>query len=394
MKKLLSIIIPTRNRNETILKLLRSLEFFDRDFFQVVVMDNSDQNDLEYKVNDFNIDIIYRYSSEKLSFVDNFNNALEMATGEYYCFVGDDDAVNIEILDIVKWANANGVKSIQYQKNISYLWPFNDKNTKSDGKLIIRGNAFISKKINTHKNLKKMFGRGDATYNRYLLNDIYHGIIHKSLIENIKSKTTVLFGGLTPDIYSAISLTIAQEKSFYFSFPFTYHGVSRKSGASDSINGRHTGELKDAPHFYGHSKYEWHEKVPRFYSVETIWADTALHAMEDSNNQHKFIFNFNKFYYTLYFKYPKYRNYVLMCSKSNKATFIIKSYFHSSIQKLHNISLKFFRLIRFILFSRKEYNGIESIIETRKKLDENSNFMYLKASLSKFLSKEKKYNND
>ena len=68
----------------------------------------------------------------------------------------------------------------------------------------------------------------------------------------------------------------------YVNTPFTLPGVCATSGTADSLTGRHTGELKDAPHFRGHVDYKWEESVPYVYSVNTIWAETAIKAVKEN----------------------------------------------------------------------------------------------------------------
>lgn len=39
------------------------------------------------------------------------------------------------------------------------------------------------------------------------------------------------------------------------------------------------------PHLNGHIDYVWSDLVPKFYSVESVWADSAIKAIEDMKRQ-------------------------------------------------------------------------------------------------------------
>jgi hypothetical protein len=129
----------------------------------------------------------------------------------------------------------------------------------------------------------KLLQQGGQQYLSLDLVKLYHGIVKKECMEDIKSLTGKYFGGLSPDIYIATALSLTIDKLVVIDWPLTISGICNKSGSADSATGRHTGKLEDAPHFRGHERYEWSELVPRFYSVETIWADSVIAAINDLN---------------------------------------------------------------------------------------------------------------
>lgn len=106
-------------------------------------------------------------------------------------------------------------------------------------------------------------------------------------IERVKLVTGKYFGGLSPDIYGAVSLSIIIPNVLCIDYPLTISGICKKSGSADSVTGKHTGSYLEAPHLKGHANYNWADEVPKFYSVETIWADSALAAIKDMGHQFK-----------------------------------------------------------------------------------------------------------
>ncbi|MCK4296614.1 MAG: glycosyltransferase, partial [Candidatus Marinimicrobia bacterium] len=98
---LLSIIIPTRNRQKYAISAITSILSISAPDLELVVQDNSDSRDLEEyirsNVNDTRLR--YNYTSTPQSMIDNFDAAIGLASGKYLCLIGDDDGVNPEIIE-------------------------------------------------------------------------------------------------------------------------------------------------------------------------------------------------------------------------------------------------------------------------------------------------------
>ena len=99
----LSIIIPTKNRYETLFPLIEYLETLDTKEVEVVVQDNSKDNSKAINFLNKNklSNVKYYYEPSDLSVIGNSDLAVKNATGKYICFIGDDDGVMPYILDII-----------------------------------------------------------------------------------------------------------------------------------------------------------------------------------------------------------------------------------------------------------------------------------------------------
>jgi hypothetical protein len=283
----LSIVIPTRNRAEYALCAIRQVLSIDQTDMQLVVQDNSDDDSLRHMCAEYAEDrrLIYNYSPGTLSFVDNFNEAVSLAKGEYVAVIGDDDGVNPEILDVARWARARGVQAIKPGLQAVFFWPNVGLSftvtTGDTGVFVIEPIAGDVTVRPTGPQLKRLLNDGCQEYLGRDLVKLYHGMVRRDGLERVRETTGSYLGGLSPDIYGAVALSAVIDEVVCIDYPLTIPGVCRTSGSADSGTGRHIGELRDAPHFAGHSEYEWAAEVPEFYSVETIWADSALAAVRD-----------------------------------------------------------------------------------------------------------------
>lgn len=282
---LLSIIIPTKNRQKYASKVVEQILQFRDHRIQIVIQDNSDTRELSDLLSVYKDDVRIKYSHTAgiLSFIDNFDLAVSLSDGEYICMIGDDDGIVPQILDITEWASQNNVDAIKPELNVAYFWPDSGAlgNKTDNGHMSITKSTAKTRLCRPFNEVVKLLHQGAQQYLSLDMVKLYHGIVKKECLKRVREQTGKYFGGLSPDIYIAVALSLIVDKVIAINVPLTISGVCNKSSAADSAAGRHTGKLEDAPHFRGHDQYEWSDLVPRFYSVETIWADSALCAIKD-----------------------------------------------------------------------------------------------------------------
>lgn len=287
---LLSIIIPTKNRQKYLQKCVDEILSIGDNRIQIVIQDNSDEAGLADKLplGEKKINIKYNYTPGTISFVDNFSLAVEAADGIYSCIIGDDDGITEYIGDVTAWANKNNIEAIKPEILFEYFWPnsINVKGLHHEGLIRLLDSNIKATFFCPYTHLKRLVKNGGQDYTTLDVGKLYHGIVKTKVLRQIKERTGKYFGGLSPDIYMAVALSITLQNAVKLSFPLTIAGACKTSGSADSSNGRHVGPLNTAPHLRGHNSYCWSKEVPEFYSVETIWADSALAALYDFDQNH------------------------------------------------------------------------------------------------------------
>lgn len=280
---LLSIVIATKNRVQYCINCIETiLEYAETDF-ELIVQDNTDNFDLKKYVQEKISDsrLVYNYTPPPFSSIDNFNAALELANGEFVCLIGDDDGICDTIFDVVRWAKVNDVDSVCPKVFVDYYWPGAFSNN-SKGYVNV---PYFTRKVwkkDPRKDIQNMVNDGILNYMGFNLPKFYHGIVKKSCFDEIKNNNGYYIGGLSPDIYSAVSLSTIVKNHVVIDFPITISGACKVSTTVAGFTGGHSGELKDAPHFRDRGDYVWDSQVPKFYSVQTIWAESALKAIKEN----------------------------------------------------------------------------------------------------------------
>lgn len=287
MDILVSVVIPTRNRQKYLIGAVKQIAAINNPQLEIVIHDNSTEKSLKEFFSSFSYigNLFYKHSSENLSFVENFNRAVELASGDYVIMIGDDDGILPNIIEVAKMAKMENMDAVYPTVNAVYHWPTGNPLVRGaeNGYLRISHNKFKEKVVNTHEGLNRLMKNAGQDYIGSDIARLYHGLVKREVLQSIKTERGAFFGGLTPDIYMAVALSIVCRKVKHIKYSISISGICPSSGASDSVTGKHVGKLEDAPHFRGHSEYSWDEKVPPIYSVETIWADSALHALKDFN---------------------------------------------------------------------------------------------------------------
>jgi glycosyltransferase involved in cell wall biosynthesis len=286
-RPLISIVIPTRNRFDYVKSAITSiLDVYDPRI-ELVIQDNSDSEVLKFWI-DNNIDDVrlkYNYSDLPLSFVGNFSEGVETSTGEYICIIGDDDGINPEIINATAWLKKENIDCLSIKNIVNYVWPNSGIPatvfTKiTDGNLTISAFSGDIVKINPLFELELFVNDGCVNYLNFNLPKLYHGIVRRECLQEVKNKLGVYFVGLSPDISISVSLACVVKNAAITDYPLTIPGVCGVSASVvEGLLKKNSKKLEDAPHFRNRGTYHWNNLVPSIYCVETIWADSGIAAL-------------------------------------------------------------------------------------------------------------------
>ncbi|GAB1440080.1 hypothetical protein MASR2M36_28620 [Providencia sp.] len=379
---LLSIVIPTKGRNKYIIKVINSLINMNLNSTELVIQDNNEFDELSCALSQHisSGKVIYNHTKEPLSFIANFEKAVSLANAEYITVIGDDDIVNPKIEYIVNDISLkhNFDAIVPSTRSLFYIWP--DTYSSKKSKRLINGKGLLTMRpytgtltrVNVEKETHEFFNNGCLDYLDTSIPRLYHGIVKKEVIDKIKKQYGFFFGGLTPDIYAAIMLSLHTKNVFRLDYPLTIPGVCNKSGSAASETGAHTGDLSSAPHFNHRGEYIWDNNVPAFYTVETIWADSALAALKDTNSIIQT--NLEKLHFILEFKYPKL--FEKHCPDKNqknffKLLFLSKYLFNKKIKWK---TKKVFEKIGLIKSKYVAINDLDELVDIVSKMDDKIDY--------------------
>ena len=345
MSYLLSIVVPTKNRYKYLKHLIKLVDNYDLNELELVIQDNSDDNEeiVEYlKEFAHNENIKYYYSSDQLSQSGNSDRAILSSNGEYVCFIGDDDGVTKHIVDCVRFMKKENI-DVLMNNIVSYHWPdYYSGSPLSYSGLITYDNY---KNNITHINSKCVLDDiiDKGFINRGKLPLVYHGIVRRRLLDEIYKIGKTFFPGSSPDIANAVSLALTIDTFVYMDFPIVISGASKHHGGGIRAMKNRAAKIEDVPYLPKNAKENWEKNIPRVWTGETVWCESAIKALRYMNREELIKkVNFENMYaHFIAFHFPLRKLAYDLCPNKFKLFFlssliIIKRYFRAGIKLIRS----------------------------------------------------------
>lgn len=373
MRPLLSIAIATKDREQYCIKTIESILAFEDDRIQISISDNSSTTVVKDFVEKLaSSQVVYAYDSGPVSSIENFNRAVESTTGEFIMLIGDDDAILPKAIEMAEWGSKNDVESIASKSSVIYYWP-KAYDKYPDGAVLIPAYTKELVEVDVKKQLTKLVKSGLQNYLSYALPKTYHGLVKRSVLERIKEKTGHFYGGLSPDIYSAVAVACVAKNHYQIGVPMSIAGVCAKSTTADNMVGKHSGTLENIQHLRHRDGYVFDKRIPMYYSVNTIWAESGLKALEELG-EHNLLKQFNMFYLLAQGKIHN-DKFIPEIIKTETKKLLLKN---NISNRIYNIAIRretakiYYRKICQLLrskFSDQKFNTIENIEEIQMAID-------------------------
>jgi glycosyltransferase involved in cell wall biosynthesis len=311
---LLSVVIPTKNRYETLFPIVKAIlgNIID-DRIELIIQDNSD-DPVQAKIffaEYCDLRIKYDHIDGNLSIVDNTEIGLSRANGEYITFIGDDDLISPNIIDYVENFFKDGVLAVIYPP--AYYW-WNDVKFFKPNYYNQPGAFWYPKSVNdeikridSKKEYIKVLEQGGAGI--FDLPRIYHGIVHKSILTRIKEIDGRYVYGASPDMALAFSTALVIQSYIKINTPLTIYGASKNSGGGYTASKTHFGKISEQKHLPKKTKDGWSKELPPIWSEHTIYPQTITEVIGIFKSTKKI--NFTAFYASMMINEPHLRQIVL-----------------------------------------------------------------------------------
>jgi glycosyltransferase involved in cell wall biosynthesis len=305
---LLSIIIPTQNRNTQCIAAVEAILAFPHDF-ELIIFDSGTGDVLEtllQQVEDSRLH--YVRATAAMNMTQCFEAAIIQGTGRFVCMIGDDDAVTPALFEWADKAAADDLSSVTVDPAyyVLYNWPDIRSiyfGAAASGKLFTRlGNSGYMRMLDATEligNFLAGSGQGCGVLPR-----VYHGIIARNVLDQMKSRFGRCFDGVSPDVSFSYFAALCSTRHCIINTPLTISGASAVSNAGRSAMMLHKGDLWSDPHMRNYQDEPWPHEVPEFFSVETVWGQATLGAVKRVDPGDFSRFNFPHFYALLLLRHP------------------------------------------------------------------------------------------
>lgn len=283
-RPLLSIVVPTKNRYIYLKELIKLVKGFNEPEIELVIQDNSDDNtEILGFLEDLKFDgVKYFYDKRNIPATENADKAILNSTGEYVCFIGDDDGIMHWIVTAVEYMKRKGIDSLIANKP-NYLWP-DIKSAVVDcaGTLDIILPTSKIRQIDVLKELNIVQHKGFLTMGN--LPRVYHGIIKRDALNTLYEQTGTFFPGPCPDMSNAVGLSYIVKKHIVFDFPIIISGAGYNSAAGMGARHKHSAKISEVSFLPKNTEDEWERTIPKYWLPQTIWPNTAIKALRNTGH--------------------------------------------------------------------------------------------------------------
>lgn len=230
-----NVLIPSRERADTLFHCLRTVVAQRYENVNIIVSDNFSQDNTREVVASFS-DTRIRYvnTGRRVSMTANWEFALSHVTDGWVMFLGDDDGLYLGALALLDEAiRAHDVEAVAATAG-SFSWPGHFDRYLGGGLVIPLTKGMEVRP--TAPDIRRAFA-GRLRYNK--LPWLYNGgTASINLINRCRDAEGRFFRSSSPDIYSAVALSLATDEYLAIETPFALNGGSRHSTGTAFSEGR------------------------------------------------------------------------------------------------------------------------------------------------------------
>ncbi|MEO0399421.1 MAG: glycosyltransferase family A protein [Pseudomonadota bacterium] len=242
-----TIVIPTRNRQTYCVAAVLSILAAQRSDVRIIILDNSDDRALLQNLLE-QLDILQHVqfveSADRVLRMDeNWERAIPLLETEWVSFIGDDDGFKMDAFDILDFLTENIESDAFSWSTLNYKWPCFPGD---EGGLLNLKYSELS--------LSRLPGDiVTQAQQNWICDDkwpligpsVYHGVVRRRVIENIKRDHGRYFLSHTVDYASGITNARYVDHFVQYSGTVSIQGSSGKSGTADIAELERTRTVRD-----------------------------------------------------------------------------------------------------------------------------------------------------
>ncbi len=241
----ISIIIPTRERALYLPYALQTALAIPDPNIEIIVSDNASTDGTSDLLETFDDPRLIRLNTmRRVSMRENFQLALDHATGDYVIYIGDDDAVLPgQFAALRRILERDRPDSLSWEW-LGYSWPA-DGGSRRTGRLTFDRQKFYG--ALSVVDLKPILGRllAGAPPSGPVYPSLYHGVVSRDCLHRLTQSGSAFFMSKIPDVYFTYTALIANVRHMHVQHAFTLNGTSPAS--TGAAYKKSTDETNDGP---------------------------------------------------------------------------------------------------------------------------------------------------
>lgn len=246
----MTVVIPTRERPDTLAKSLKTALNQDWPNLEVIVSDNfggPETAEVVRAVNDPRV--TYLNTGRRVSMSHNWEFAISGIEEGWIALIGDDDGLLPNSLGrVVRLAEKHRVEALS-SETCSYNWPRKAANEAILTVPMQRGDEIVD----AQAALRRLM---DWNLHDLILPNLYTGgLISAALVSRIRNIKGAFFQSQIPDVYSGVAITSAIDRFVFTREPFAINGGSKHSTGAATFSFQNT-------QFLSEDNIPFHSEIP------------------------------------------------------------------------------------------------------------------------------------
>jgi len=275
--ELITVLIPTRERADTLEYSLTTCVNQTDNNLRILVSDNASQDNTKAVVEGFrrrDKRVEYINPGRRLGMSEHFEFALghEHIREGFVTVLGDDDALFPDALPTIRGI----LESWPGTKAISWPYSFYGYPTLFTPSKDRLGLEFERSEVRKSRDWLEKLAAFEVSY--FDLPMVYYGVVHASVLDEIRARTGRLISSFIPDVYLAVAVACVTESYYRVSRSLSLCGASHHSNGAASIAlGEGSSIVRS---FFSETQMATHSKVPYFPSIPAFVLESLFCARE------------------------------------------------------------------------------------------------------------------
>lgn len=275
-----TVVVPTRERADTLLWCLKTCVSQDYEDLEIIVSDNASTDDTREVVDSFDDERLrYVNPGRRLGMSDHWEFVLEHVADGHVGFVGDDDGV-------MPGGVATAADVLREQPSAALIWPlaayywprYPDQALANHVSLRVRPGSRVRRADSRDALAEVAAFRAP----HYVLPSLYWGFVHTDAIKRARSRSGEFFRSMTPDLYSGAAIAAVTDDYLHIDRILTLSGTSHHSNGASQVAGEPTtGEASPRTMFLDENTHPFHREIAYSGSIPVLLAEVLLQARDE-----------------------------------------------------------------------------------------------------------------
>jgi glycosyltransferase involved in cell wall biosynthesis len=272
-----TVVVPTRERCDTLEWALKTCVTQDYDNLEILVSDNNSADDTEAVVRSYDDPRIrYINPGRRLSMTDNFEFALSHVTGGFVTCIGDDDGLTPNALtELDRVIRELRTQAITWRRQV-YYWPGYVRPFFSNTLHMSLFQDDDVREVDAARMLRDVISFRKpyydvATFDFYELPSIYYSFVDYDVVRAVMARSGKFFHSVTPDMYSSVAIACVLDRYHIASRAYAIAGASHHSNGASYMSNTYRGD-KNSPG----NKYLSENTIPFHHDLVMVPASAIL----------------------------------------------------------------------------------------------------------------------